>query len=62
MFVLIYFEEYATDVTYYWHATGWTTDRRRARRYSESEAEPVVRRMIVDNVKAKTTPPTRNHK
>lgn len=59
MFVRIYFTDFHTSVRYFWHATGWTTDVRRARRYHPSEAEPVVRRMMADNVKAKTTSPIR---
>jgi hypothetical protein len=58
MFVLIYQINRASGRTLYWNTCGWTDSRRSARRYSPSEAEPVVRRMMIDNVKAKTTLPS----
>jgi len=57
MFVFIYRLDRPTGRTLFWNTCGWTDHPRNARRYNPSEAEPVVRRMMADNVKAKTSLP-----
>jgi len=38
----------------YWNGIGWTTRKRSAKRFrTEAEAEGVLRRMMLDNLKAK---------
>lgn len=38
---------------HYWNGTGWTEKRLNARRFTEAEAEAILRPMMLDNIKAK---------
>lgn len=41
-------------VAHYWHGTGWSDRRKKARIYkTENEAQQVARKMRIDNLKAK---------
>jgi len=38
----------------YWNGTGWTTNKKEARRFrTDAEAELPLRQMMLDNIKAK---------
>jgi len=38
----------------YWNGGGWSDGRKRAKLYTSAEAEPIVRKMMLDHVHAKT--------
>lgn len=54
MLHVIYTKSSRTGQILYWNTCGWTDRARNARLYrSDAEVEQVLRRMMIDNVKAK---------